>query len=115
MLSAIRMFVVLGCIVLSSAVDVRSSYALVATSTFQRPDKEITYCYFGAFRKDGRIMVNMVEGAAGKVYRISPTTAVTLNGAVVGQNYLTEGMPIILILRNRTDVEEIQIRPAGGN
>ena len=115
MFSDFRMFVVLGLIVLLFSVDVRSSHAFVATSTLQRPEKEVTYCYFGAFRKDGRIMVNMVEGAAGKTYRITPTTPVTLNGSVVGKNYLTAGMPIILILRNSTDVVEIQVRAAGGN
>jgi hypothetical protein len=115
MLSAIRMFVVLGYVVLSFAVEVSSSYALVATSTLQRPEREVTYCYFGALRKDGRIMVNMVEGASGKVYSIKSTTPVTLNGVSVGQRYLRAGMPIILILRNRTDVEEVQVRTPGGN
>jgi hypothetical protein len=110
-----KMCLVLWCLVAIVAVDARSSQALVAGSTAERPEKEVTYCYFGALRKDGRIMVNMVEGSAGKLYRVTPTTPVTLNGAVVGQQYLRDGMPIILILRNRTDVEEIQVRSTGGN
>ena len=114
MLSAIRMFVVLGCSVLAFTMESSSSYALMATGSTQRPEKEVTYCYFGALRKDGRIMVNLVEGAAGKVYSIKSTTPVTLNGKSVGQKFLTDGMPIILILRNSTEVEEIQVRLSGG-
>jgi hypothetical protein len=113
--SLIKMWVVLWCLAAIFAVDTRNSQALVASSMREHPEKEVTYCYFGALRKDGRIMVNMVEGAAGKVYRITSSTPVTLNGTVVGQQYLRDGMPIILILRNRTDVEEIQVRSTGGN
>ena len=115
MFSLIKMCLILGCLMNSFFVEVRNSNAIVAIESYERPEKEAVYCYFGAFRKDGRIMVNMVEGAAGKVYSITSATPVTLNGAGVGQQYLRDGMPIILILRNRTTVDEIQVRPAGGN
>jgi hypothetical protein len=115
MILSFRKLLVIGCVSLSFAVVTCSSYAVVATGTPPvRLKKEVVYCYFGALRKDGQVMVNMVEGAAGKLYRINPSTPVTLNGASVGQSYLSNGMPIILILRNGKYVEEIQIRTPGG-
>lgn|GEM_PF-4897092 len=67
-------------------------------------------CYFGAFRKDGQIMVNMVPGAAGALYRLWPSVRVTLNGRLVGTQYLVNGMPIVLILDGNQGVAEIRVR-----
>jgi hypothetical protein len=79
-----------------------------------RPTQEVTYCYFGALRRDGRIMVHMVEGAAGKSYRVHKNLPVTQNGANVGPRALLPGLPIILILDREGVVQEIQIRTGGG-
>jgi hypothetical protein len=77
-------------------------------------NREAVYCYFGAWRSDGRIMVDMVPGAAGKLYQLTSEVAVTLNGASVGLQYLVNGMPIVLILNSQKTVDEIQIRQSGG-
>ena len=111
----IKAFIVFGCVLTTLVFEIRSGHSVVATETVQLPEKQVTYCYFGAFRKDGRIMVNMVEGASGKLFRINQSTLVTLNGSVVGQQFLREGMPITLIQKNNAPVDEIQIRPIGGH
>ncbi len=108
------MTVVIGCLLLSVTCLERHSCANTATGMKTSVDREVVNCYFGALRKDGQIMVNMVPGAAGKVYHMSQTITVTLNGASVGQQYLENGMPIVLILNNQKTVVEIQVRPAGG-
>jgi len=109
-----RNIVILGVVLFSLGAEAGSSFALMAVGVPPKPGREETYCYFGALRKDGRIMVNLVEGGAGRLYRVSTATPVLLNGVSVGQGYLKPGMPIILVLSSRKDVYEILVRGAEG-
>jgi hypothetical protein len=106
--------VVIWCLLLSATLPERHSFANTATGLRRSVNREVVNCYFGALRKDGRIMVNMVPGAAGKLYQLTSAVTVTLNGASVGQPYLVNGMPIALILDRQKTVGEIQIRQARG-
>ena len=108
-----NMMIALWCLLLTVTVFERYSAANTSTGTGESVSREVVYCYFGALRKDGQIMVNMVPGAAGKVYRMLPAAPVTLNGTSVGRHYLKNGIPITLILNNQKNVDEIQVRPAG--
>ena len=108
------MTIVLWCLLLSVTSLERRGFANVATGMRgSSADREVVNCFFGSLRKDGQIMVNMVPGAAGKVYRMLPSAQVTLNGSAVGQLYLQNGMPIVLILNYQKNVDEIQVRPVG--
>ena len=116
MLSSLRYItVVFCCLMLHVTLLERHGFANMSTGFRVPVDREAVNCFFGALRKDGRIMVNMVPGAAGMVYSITPTTPVTLNGSPVGLNYLANGMPIVLILNRQKIVDDIKVRPVGGN
>ena len=106
--------VVIGVLLLSVTGLERHAPANMSTGRAYQPEREVVHCFFGALRKDGSLMVNMVPGAAGKVYQASPSTPVLLNGASVGQRYLQNGMSITLILNRQKTVEQIQVSPAGG-
>jgi hypothetical protein len=106
--------VVIWCLLLTVALPERHCFANTAAGVRRSVNREVVNCYFGALRKDGRIMVNMVPGAAGKLYQLTSGVVVTLNGASVGQRYLVNGMPIALILNSQKTVDEIQIRQTGG-
>jgi len=105
--------VILGCLLPLVPVLERRACANMPIGTTSQVGREVVACYFGALRKDGKIMVNLVPGAAGKVYPVSPTISVTLNGISVGQKYLVNGMPITLFLNSQKSVDLIQVRPAG--
>jgi hypothetical protein len=115
MQSSLRcIMVVIWCLLMSVTLLERHGFANMSTGFRGSSDREVVNCFFGALRKDGQIMVNMVPGAAGMVYHIYPTTPVTLNGSSVGLKYLENGMPIVLILNRQKIVDEIQVRPVGG-
>ena len=102
--------VVLCCLLLSSAGPVRLSFANLAVGMSGPADHEVVNCYFGAFRKDGKIMVNMVPGAAGKLYSLSSATVVLSNGVAVSRQTLTGGLPIVLQLNGQKTIDVIRIR-----
>jgi len=106
--------VLLALLLLALAAPERPGFANMATGVAGRLDREVVLCYFGALRKDGNIMVNLVPGAAGQVYPVLPGVPVTLNGTSVGLKYLLNGMPVALFLNGRKVVELIQVRPAAG-
>ena len=106
--------VVLSLLLLALAAPEQQSHANMSNGVARRSDREVVLCYFGALRKDGRIMVNLVPGAAGQVYPVAPGVLVTLNGASVGLKYLLNGMPIALFLNSYKVVDLIQIRAAAG-
>ena len=106
--------VLLWLLLLSAPGLERRALANMSTGRVYQSEREVVLCYFGALRKDGSIMVNMVPGAAGKVYQASPSTPVMLNGASVGLGYLQNGMPIVLFLNGQKSVDRISIRTAGG-
>ena len=110
-----RNFMVFGIILLTLGAEAGSCFAVTPRSVSTKTGREETYCFFGALRKDGRIMVSLNEGGgAGRLYRVSTATPVMLNGLSVGQAYLKPGMPIILVLSSPKDVYEILVRGAGG-
>lgn len=105
---------VLGCLLLPLPGLERQGCALMPAGMASQTGRDVVVCYFGALRRDGSIMVNLVPGAAGQVYRVSPGAPVTLDGAPVGQKYLVNGMPIVLLLNGQKIVDQIKVRPAGG-
>jgi hypothetical protein len=102
-------------LLLAVLLPVGPGFANVATGVREQEAREVVHCFFGALRKDGQVMVNMVPGGGGALYHLSPGAPVTLNGSSVGPKYLLNGMPIDLILNRQKIVDEIRVRPLGGN